>query len=130
MVTQRFKDDEGWRLHGYVVPMVIPQAEALPWGTIADLRHDRNMTQFRSVLREVEDEATTGAAGGHIEAAAHHAYERHLADATGKAGRTRPHQADRHRARRRRRCRVRHIWHHWPIGILAGAVLGSCSPRS
>jgi hypothetical protein len=36
------------------------------------------MVRFRAVLKEVEDEALAEAAGGDIEAAAHHAYERHL----------------------------------------------------
>jgi hypothetical protein len=84
VVAQRFRDEEGWRLRGYVVPIVIPQAGDLPWQKIADLRHDKNMARFRAVLREVEEEASTEAAGGDVEAAAHHAYERHLADATGR----------------------------------------------
>jgi len=84
VVAQRFRDDQGWRMHGYVVPILLPQVGSLPWQAIADLRCDKNLERFRAVLREVEQEATREAAGGDIEAAAHHAYERHLADATGK----------------------------------------------
>jgi hypothetical protein len=84
VVAQRFRDDDGWRLRGYVVPIVIPQVGDLPWETIANLRRDKHMERFRAVLREVENEAAAEAAGGDIESAAHHAYERHLADATGK----------------------------------------------
>jgi hypothetical protein len=36
------------------------------------------------VLQEVEEESEAEAATGDVEAAAHHAYERHLADASGK----------------------------------------------
>jgi hypothetical protein len=39
------------------------------------------MARFRAVMREVETAAADEAAGGGLEAAAHHAYERHLADA-------------------------------------------------
>ena len=43
---------------------------------------DRNIGRFRSILREVEQEAAVAAAsGGDTEAAAHHAFERQLADA-------------------------------------------------
>jgi hypothetical protein len=84
VVTQRFRDEEGWRLRGYVVPIVIPEVGELPWRAVADLRRDRNIARFRAVLREVENEAVAEAAGGDIESAAHHAYERHLAEASGK----------------------------------------------
>jgi len=53
----------------------------LPWGAIADLRREPNIARFRAVLREVEDEAAAEASGGDAEAAAHHAYENHLASA-------------------------------------------------
>lgn len=82
VVTQRFSDETGWRVHGYIVPIIIPEVGRLPWQVIADLRHDRNMVRFRAVLKEVEEEALAEAAGGDIEAAAHHVYERHLERAT------------------------------------------------
>lgn len=52
--------------------------------TVADLRREREIARFRAVLWEVEEEATAEAASGDTEAAAHHAYERHLATAVGK----------------------------------------------
>jgi hypothetical protein len=54
--------------------------------TIAGLRRQRETHRFRTVLREVEAEATSGAAVGDLLAAAHHAYYKHLADAVGKVG--------------------------------------------
>jgi hypothetical protein len=84
VVVQRFRDEEGWHLRGYIVPIVIPEVGELPWPAIADLRRDGNIERFRAVLREVENEAVAEAAGGDIESAAHHAYERHLAEASGK----------------------------------------------
>jgi hypothetical protein len=84
VVAQRFNDDDGWRLRGYAVPILFPHVGDLPWTAIADLRRKREMARFRAVLREVETEAMAEAANGDIEAAAHHAYERHLAAAVGK----------------------------------------------
>jgi hypothetical protein len=84
VVAQRFNDDTGWGLRGYSVPILFPQVGELPWETIANLRRDPNITRFRAVLREVEHEATAETAAGDIEAAAHHAYEKHLAEASGR----------------------------------------------
>lgn len=84
VVTQRFKDADGWGLRGYSVPVLFPAVADMPWEAIADLRRDRNIAQFRAVLREVEAEAGVEVARGDIEAAAHHAYERHLAKASGR----------------------------------------------
>lgn len=84
VVAQRFNDDGGWKLRGYAVPILFPHVGDLPWTTIADLRREREMVRFRAVLREVETEAMAEAANGDIEAAAHHAYERHLAAAVPK----------------------------------------------
>lgn len=84
VVAQRFNDEHGWKLHGYSVPLLFPQAGELPWTAIAELRRDRNMAWFRAKLREVEAEAMAEAAGGDIEGAARNAYMRHLADASGR----------------------------------------------
>jgi hypothetical protein len=81
IVGQRFRDEEGWKLRGYSIPILFPQIGAWSWQQIADLRRDRNMTRFRAVLGEIEHEAAAEAVGGDLEAAAHHAYERHLAGA-------------------------------------------------
>src|SRR5262249_36116886 len=51
---------------------------------IADLRREPNIARFRVVLQEVEEETEAEAATGDVEAAVHLAYERHLADASGK----------------------------------------------
>jgi hypothetical protein len=80
VVAQRF-NDEGWKLQGYVVPILFPAVGDWSWSAIADLRQDRSMARFRAVLQEVEAEAITEAASGDIEAAAHHVYEKHLASA-------------------------------------------------
>ena len=84
VVAQRFNDDDSWRLRCYAVPIPFPQVGDLPWEVISDLRRDRNIARFRAVLRGVEEEATAEAAGGDIEAAASHAYRRHLAAAVGR----------------------------------------------
>jgi len=84
VVTQRFKDEHGWGLRGYSVPVLFPAVGDMAWEAIADLRRDRNIARFRAVLREVEAEAAAEVARGDIEAAAHHAYERHLAKASGR----------------------------------------------
>ena len=84
VVTQRFKDEHGWGLRGYSVPVLFPAVGDMPWEAIADLRHDPNIARFRAVLRQVEAEAAVEVAQGDIEAAAHHAYERHLAKASGR----------------------------------------------
>jgi hypothetical protein len=88
VVAQRFNDEDGWGLRGYSVPVVFPKVGDLSWEAVADVRRDRYMASFRAVLREVEAEAFAEAAGGDIEAAAHHAYEniwreRHLSRASG-----------------------------------------------
>ena len=84
VVAQRFNDEQGWKLQGYTVPLLFPQAGELPWTTIAELRRDRNMAWFRAKLREVEAEAMAEAAGGDVEGAARNAYMRDLADASGR----------------------------------------------
>lgn len=81
VVSQRFKDKEVWNLRGYSIPVLFPQVGDWSWQQIASLRRDPNMTRFRAVLREIEDQAAAEAAGGDIEAAARHAYEQHLASA-------------------------------------------------
>ena len=81
VVAERFSDDEGWRLRGYTIPVIFPQIGDWSWQEVADLRRDPNMARFRAILLEVEAETAADAAAGDIEAAAHHAYERHLANA-------------------------------------------------
>lgn len=78
VAAQRFQDGENWKLRGFAVPILFPQIGNQPWDVIADLRRDRNMTRFRAILREVEEEATAEAGGGDIEAAAQYAYRQHL----------------------------------------------------
>jgi hypothetical protein len=80
VAAQRFKDDESWKLHGYVVPIVFPHVGDLPWEAIADFRRDRGMVRFREILREVEQQAAAEAADGDIEAAANRIYRRRLAE--------------------------------------------------
>jgi hypothetical protein len=63
---------------GHTVPILFPKVSDKPWEVVAEVHRDRSMASFRAVLREVEAEALAEAAGGDIEAAAHHAYERHL----------------------------------------------------
>jgi hypothetical protein len=84
VVAQRFNDGLGWRLDGYSVPVLYPQVGDLPWQAIADLRREPNIARFRAVLREVEAETAADALTGGVETAANHAYERHLADASGR----------------------------------------------
>jgi hypothetical protein len=83
VVAERFNDDGGWKLQGFAVPVLLPRVSEMPWKEIAELRRDRDMARLRAVLREVEEEATAEAADGDVEQAAHHAYERHLAAASG-----------------------------------------------
>jgi hypothetical protein len=107
VVAQRFKDDAGWHLRGYSVPFLFPHAGELPWESIADLRRERHMARYRGVLQEVEQEAAAEAGGGDLETAAHHAYERHLAAASGSlesVGGAIKHIFRRDRHRRRGRC--------------------------
>jgi hypothetical protein len=84
VLAQRFNDEQRWQLQGYTVPVLFPHVGEMPWSAIADLRRDRQMAQFRTVLRDVEQEAMAEAAKGNVEKAAWNAYTRHLADASGK----------------------------------------------
>lgn len=80
--AQRFNDERGWAMSGFAVPILFPEVRRWPWEAIAKLRRDQYMIRFRAILREVEQEAAAEvAAGGDIEAAAHHSFERHLAGA-------------------------------------------------
>lgn len=83
VVEQRFRDDTNWRFRGFAVPILFPSVADLPWEDIARLRRDPQMSRFRAVLGEVEEEAMLEAISGDIEAAAHHAYENHLVGAVG-----------------------------------------------
>jgi len=86
VVEQRFQEDSSWKARGFAVPIHFPDVGNASWDTIAGLRRQREIHRFRTVLREVEAEATSEAAGGDLRAAAHHAYYNHLADAVGKVG--------------------------------------------
>jgi hypothetical protein len=66
---------------GYAIPFLFPQIGDWSWEQIADLRRDPIMARFRAVLREIEAEAAAEAAQGDLEAAVHHAHERHSAAA-------------------------------------------------
>jgi hypothetical protein len=80
--AQRFNDERGWAMSGFAVPVLFPEVSRWPWEAVAKLRRDQNMIRFRAILREVEEEAAAEAvAGDDLEAAAHRAYRRHLADA-------------------------------------------------
>jgi hypothetical protein len=83
VVAQRFEDEGNWRLAGFAVPILFPRIGELPWEAIADLRREPEMMRLRRVMAEVEQEAAAESAGGDIEAAAHHAYERHLEAVSG-----------------------------------------------
>ena len=83
VVAQRFEDDDNWKLFGFAVPILFPRVAEWSWEDIADLRRDPEMSRLRRILREVEEEAAVESAGGDIESAAHHVYERHMAAASG-----------------------------------------------
>jgi hypothetical protein len=84
VVAQRFRDETAWKLQGYAIPFLFPQIGDWTWREIADLRRDPNMARFRAELRKIEEEAAAEASSGDLEAAAHHAYERHNAAAVPK----------------------------------------------
>ena len=83
VVAQRFQDPATWQAVSFAVSILFPRTGELPWEAIAELRRDPEMIRLRRVLREVEEEAAAESAAGDVEAAAHHAYERHLAAASG-----------------------------------------------
>lgn len=76
VVAQRFRDETGWVLRGFAVPVLFPDVGEWTWEAIADLRRGRKMASFRKMLKEVEAEALANAVGGDLERAAHRAYER------------------------------------------------------
>jgi hypothetical protein len=86
VVEQRFQEDSSWKARGFAVPILFPDVGNASWDTIAELRRQREIQRFRAVLRKVEAEAASEAAGGDLKAAAHHAYDNHLADAVDKVG--------------------------------------------
>jgi hypothetical protein len=81
VVSSRLADDANWTMAGFSIPMLFPDASTVPWAAIRDLRREKQLRRFRAVLREVEEEALDEVADGDVEAAIHHAYERHLANA-------------------------------------------------
>jgi hypothetical protein len=83
VIAQRFRDDNGWKLQGFAVPILFPAAGDFPGEAIADFRRDRHMARLRSILHEVEEEAASEAAEGDVEAAVQRACRRHIADAQG-----------------------------------------------
>lgn len=80
VISQRFQPDSNWAVTGFALPVLFPNVEMMPWAEIARVRRNKHFLRFREILREVEREALTEAATGDVEAAAHHAYQRHLAD--------------------------------------------------
>ena len=83
VLVQRFRDDDGWKLRGFAVPILIPDVGDWPWEAVVALRRDKHMARFRTILREVEQEATDEALDGDIENAVQRAYRRHLTEAQG-----------------------------------------------
>jgi hypothetical protein len=81
VIAQRFRDDNAWKLQGFAVPILFPNIADWPWEAVAYLRRDRHMARFRAILREVEQESTSEAIGGDIEAAVQRVYRRHLVNA-------------------------------------------------
>jgi hypothetical protein len=86
VIAQRFRDDNGWKLQGFAVPILFPDVGDWSWEAVADLRRDRHMTRFRAILHEVEQEAASEAVDSDIEAALQRAYRRHLTDAQDAVG--------------------------------------------
>lgn len=83
VITQRFRDDNGWKFQGFVVPILFPDVGDWAWEDVADLRRDKHMSRFRAILREVEQEAVAEASDGDVEAAVQRVYRRHLVEAQG-----------------------------------------------
>lgn len=83
VLAQRFRDDNGWKLRGFAVPILFPDVGGWPWEAVMELRRDKHMARFRAILREVEQEATDEALDGDIENAVQRACRRHLIEAQG-----------------------------------------------
>jgi hypothetical protein len=81
VVAQRLTPGSGWSVNGFSVPILFPRVGTLTWDEIAELRRDRHITRFRGVLREIEAVGLDEAATGDVEAAAHRAFQRYLAEA-------------------------------------------------
>jgi hypothetical protein len=76
VIAQRFNDD-GLAMHGFAAPILFREVSEWPWEASGTCAATRTWSASARSC-DVEQEA---AVGGDTEAAAHHAFERHLADA-------------------------------------------------
>jgi hypothetical protein len=80
----RFDDEMGWRATGFALPIVLPDTAGLDWDSVAQIRNHKAMAAFRQALLDVETRAVAEAQDGDVATAAHHAFERYLAQVAPK----------------------------------------------
>ncbi|MGD0985867.1 MAG: hypothetical protein ABSA65_18980 [Acidimicrobiales bacterium] len=85
VLSRRLQDDQGWRLEGFALPIIVPAVGDLPWDTVRDIRNDKAMGYLRAALRDIElaaMEAATSASD--LRSAVHRTVEDELAKANEK----------------------------------------------
>lgn len=84
VVASRFEDETGWRATGFALPIVFPETGDLDWDSVAQIRDHKAMAAFRQAQLDVEARAVAEAQDGDVATAAHHAFERCLAQVAPK----------------------------------------------
>ena len=59
VIETRFEDEgeNGWRATGFALPIHMPDVTLLDWNTVAKIRNNKYMTDFRKILRDIETQA-------------------------------------------------------------------------
>ena len=78
VIAARFVSDASLKSRGFALPILVPRVERLDWEDVAGIRRLPALARLRTVLREVEEEASSLKSADDVEAAVRCAYEKRL----------------------------------------------------
>ena len=86
VLESRFEDegDAGWEATGFALPVHLPDVSALDWDTVARVRKNKYMADFRRILADIESQALAEATDSDVRDVVHRAFARYLSEAVPK----------------------------------------------
>jgi hypothetical protein len=87
VIETRFEDEDenGWQATGFALPIHMPDVTLLDWNTVAKIRNNKYMTDFRKILRDIETQALEQVtADEDIRDVVHRAFRRYILEAVPK----------------------------------------------
>jgi len=87
VLSGRLRDEEGWHLEGFALPIIVPAIGDLSWEAVSDIRRDKGIRYLRDILRDVEVAAMEAAmSAGDLESAVHQLVDDELIKANEATG--------------------------------------------